>query len=100
MTWAPAQLLLTESLKVITTELQESVAVLAGHSRTRSAGGVRLGGTVSLTNTSMVHEPGQLLLVTLSSRVKFWPHALPATTVTLWALVAPERTPLPEIDQE
>src|SRR5438067_1956478 len=54
----PPQLLLTESLKLIVTEPQPSVAVaapvalvlvLAGHSRTRLVGQMIEGGVVSLT---------------------------------------------------
>src|SRR5438876_786359 len=74
--------------------------MLAGHSSTRSAGGASVGGTVSSTKTSLVHELGQLLLMTLRERVKFWPQELPALTETVWALVAPEMEPLPEIDHE
>ena len=58
MTLVPAQLLLTESLKLILTELQPSLAVatpvalvvvIAGHSSTRLAGAVMVGGVVSRT---------------------------------------------------
>ena len=52
-----------------------------------------------MTSTSVVHDPGQLLLVTFKSRLKLSPQALPATTVTVWELLAPEIVPLPEIDQ-
>src|SRR6266571_20270 len=76
------------------------VPVGTGHSTTRSAGGIRLGGTVSFTSTSALQALEQPLLVTFRNKVKLLPQALPAATVTVCALVGPEMEPLPVMDQE
>ena len=59
-----------------------------------------MGRTLSPTATTLLQELEQLLFVTLSTKVKLAPHVAPATTVTIWALVAPEMEPLPLMDQE
>ena len=75
------------------------VVVTAGHSRVRSDGQVIVGGLVSFTCASVVQALEQPLLTTFRPRVKLVPQAVPAMTVTVRALVAPERAPLPVIDQ-
>jgi len=55
---------------------------------------------VSLTRTSSVQAPGQLLLITLRVKVNEFPQALPEAMFAVRVLAAPEMEPLPVIDQE
>jgi len=61
---------------------------------------VKLGEVVSLTSTSKEQALGQALLITFKVKVKFVLQPPAAMTVTVRALVAPDKEPLPESDQE
>src|SRR5205809_141989 len=108
MVMVPPQLLLMESVKVTSTDPQVSwavatpvalVPVSAGHSSVRSSGQKIVGGVVSFTVTAIEQALTQPLLVTRRERVKLSAQFVPAATVTVWALVAPEIEPSPEMDQ-